>query len=333
MTPANLERGPSLPNLVGTSAAMRALKRDLRRLAPLPTTILVTGETGTGKSEVARALHHASPRVGAPFVQVDCASLAPSLVESELFGHEAGAFTGARALHRGRLERAGAGTLFLDEVGELSPALQTRLLRVLQERTFERVGGTRPLRFAARVVAATHVDLESAVRTGRFRADLYYRLHVARLHVPPLRKRVEDIPLLVEHALARMGARLGLPLCQPPEGFLERLAQHPWQGNVRELLNVIEVLLVRSEGGRLSTAALDELLGRAPLLRPGADGGAWLARDRPSAPEADHPERIAAALRATGGNVARAARRLGVARSTLRHRIARYGLTELIPRD
>jgi DNA-binding NtrC family response regulator len=333
MSPPIAETGAPLPNLIGRSAGMRALRRDLRRLAPLPTTVLVTGETGTGKSEVARALHHASPRSREPFVQVDCAALAPSLVESELFGHEAGAFTGARSLHRGRLERAGAGTLFLDEVGELPAALQTRLLRVLQERTFERVGGTRPLRFAARVVAATHVELESAVRAGRFRADLYYRLHVARLHVPPLRQRIEDIPLLVEHALARLGGRLGLSPCAPPEGFLERLARHPWQGNVRELHNVIEVLLVRSEQGRLSLAALDDLLGHGPRLCAGAGGAGWLARDRASGPEADSAELIAAALRTTGGNVSRAARRLGIARSTLRHRIARHGLTHLIPRD
>lgn len=307
---------------------MRRLRARIRSLADLPTTVLVTGETGTGKGEVARALHRASRRRARPFAVLDCGALSPSLVESELFGHEAGAFTDARARRRGRLETAGAGTLLLDEIGDLAPGLQTRLLRAIEERRFERVGGTETLALRARVVAATHVDLEEAVRRGRFRADLYYRLDVARLRIPPLRERAEDLPDLVDGMLGDLCARLGRPRPFPSHDFLARLAAHSWPGNVRELRNVLERILVSGPLARLEPSLLDEALGAT---------GPLLLRDAPhpvpAREGAAERRRIAAVLRETGGNVARAARRLDLPRTTLRRRIARYGLRDLLPRD
>jgi len=306
--------------LVGGSPALRALRARIRCLAPLPTTVLLEGETGTGKGVAARALHRLSGRSRQPFIHVDCAALSASLFESELFGHERGAFTGATAQRPGRLEAAGEGTLFLDEVGLLGPTRQAKLLRVLQDHAYERVGGTRPLRLRARILAATNLDLRRAVAEGGFRADLYYRLRVARLRLPPLRERLEDLPALVGHALARLAPRLGVPRPRPTVGFLRSLAAYEWPGNVRELINLLEQLLALG-GGPVLTA--QDLLG---VLAPPGDS---------ACPCGPGPEalRIAAVLRDVGGNVSRAARRLALPRTTLRRRIRRYGLRELIPRD
>ncbi len=312
--------------LVGETPVLRELRRSIARLAALPTTVLIQGETGSGKGVVARALHNGSPRSGRPFVHVDCASLAPSVIESELFGHERGAFTGAIAARAGRIERAEGGTLFLDEIGELSPPLQAKLLRALQERVIERVGGDRPIAVAARIIAATNVELEPAVASGAFRADLFYRLRVASLRVPPLRDRLADLPLLVDAALERLSRALGVARPRASADFVARLAQHAWPGNVRELCNLLESLLALGCGDTLSAAALDAAFGpdaSALPLAPGAE----------SVSLRGEPERIAHALAGAGGNVARAARRLGLARSTLRARIRRYDLARLIPRD
>jgi DNA-binding NtrC family response regulator len=278
---------------VGGCEAMQALRGQLEKLASLPSTVLLLGETGTGKGVAAQWLHAAGARRERPFVHVDCAGLPESLFESELFGHERGAFTGAWAARVGRAEAAADGTLFLDEVGELPPRLQAKLLRLLQERCFERVGGGTVRPFRARVVAATHVDLDAAAARGSFRRDLLFRLDVARVALPPLRERREDMPALAAALAARAAARLGLPPRALDASFLVRLARHDWPGNVRELENALERWLIGASG----PVAVDEA------------------------------RRLARAVEQCGGNVARAARRLGMARSTLRGRLDRLALT------
>ncbi|MGH0029033.1 MAG: sigma 54-interacting transcriptional regulator [Myxococcota bacterium] len=294
--------------LSGESDAMRRVRRELARLAPLDTTVLLTGPTGTGKGVAARALHRASGRRGA-FVHADCASLPPSLFESELFGHERGAFTGAHARRAGRLERADGGTLFLDEIGELDAALQTRLLRVLQDRRFERLGGVAALPMRGRVVAATSRDLAFEVRAGRFRADLYFRVAVAVVALPPLAERAADVETLAHRLTVRVADRLGLerPVLGP--AALDRLARHPWPGNVRELENAIERLVIRFAGRAVGEAEAGAVLDAAPAF---AGSG-----------EQATPGELARALDACGGNVAAAARSLGLPRTTLRRRLDR----------
>ncbi|MEN8158517.1 MAG: sigma 54-interacting transcriptional regulator [Myxococcota bacterium] len=236
--------------LIGASAAMAAVRRQIERLADLPSTVLIVGETGTGKSLAARALHAAGRRARHPFVHTDCAGLPESLFESELFGHARGAYTGAVGARPGRVERAGEGTLFLDEIGELPLRLQAKLLRLLHERCFERLGSATPRPFRGRIVAATNRDLGAAVRTGRFRRDLWFRLDVLRLELPPLREHLEDLPALAAALLARIATRLGLP-CPPLEPhFLADLAAHDWPGNVRELENALERWLITGDRGR-----------------------------------------------------------------------------------
>jgi two-component system response regulator HydG len=302
------------PEWVAASAAMRRIAGEIDRAAALSSTVLLLGETGVGKGLVARTLHGRSPRRQLPFVHADCASLAPSVLESELFGHERGAFTGAVARRIGRLERAGAGTLFLDEVGELDAALQGRLLRVLQDREYERVGSSEPRRFGARVVAATQRDLASDVRAGRFRADLFYRLDVIRIAIPPLRERREDVPPLCAALLARIAARHGAVAPRLCADAVAALARHAWPGNVRELENALERLFARFPG---APVAADDVRG---VLHPCPALCEELVCDAPAA-LAD----IARALRDARGNVAAAARTLGVPRTTLRRRIAHIG--------
>ncbi|HEX2188889.1 MAG TPA: sigma-54 dependent transcriptional regulator, partial [Longimicrobiaceae bacterium] len=235
-------------NMVGQSGAMDALFRMVGRIAPVNTTVLITGESGTGKELVARALHRHSRRAGAVFVAVNCGAIPPTLLESTFFGHEKGAFTDARSAHRGAFEQADGGTLFLDEVGELSPAAQAGLLRVLQEGEITRVGGERTLPVDVRVVTATHRDLRAEVDAGRFREDLYWRLNVVSLHLPPLRERPEDIPLLAEHFVAKHAARLGVAPLPVDADALALLVAHDWPGNVRELENAVERALVLAPG-------------------------------------------------------------------------------------
>jgi len=298
--------------LLGQSPAARRLRRELATAARSPCTVLLEGETGTGKGLAARTLHALSSRRAHPLVHVDCASLPPGLVESELFGHERGAFTGASERRPGRLERAGAGTLFLDEVGELPIPLQAKWLRVLQDREFERVGGAATLRLGARVVAATHRPLRADVETGRFRADLYYRLAVVRVHVPPLRDRPGDAAVIARRLLPRVARRLDEEPPRPEPGFFEGLGRHPWPGNLRELANALEVLVVRYPGRAVGSEEL------CSVLEPFAVGSCSAVAPR---------DRATRALERHGGNVARAARELGWSRSTLRYRMARWGVS------
>jgi transcriptional regulator with PAS, ATPase and Fis domain len=309
---------------------MEALRGEIIAAAPMRSSVLILGETGTGKGLIARTMHQNSPWRGRPWVHVDCAALSPNLIESELFGHERGAFTGAGGLRKGRFELAEDGTIFLDEIGDLDLPLQAKLLRVLEEREYERVGGGQTLRMKARVLAATSRDLAQAVRDRCFRRDLYYRLNVIQLRVPPLRERVSDIPLLVRAGLERLSDRLELPVPRVANAFYGRLMAYNWPGNVRELMNLLERCLVHRRVATLEAEDLDGLLEdvcSAPAAR-----GTPQEQERPVGSESD-PEVITRVLVEAGGNVTRAARRLGIPRGTLRYRICQLGLESLIPKD
>src|SRR5918994_1863046 len=246
---AQLQERYQFGGIVGRSRAMRELFQLLETLAPTASTILVTGETGTGKEVVARAIHHNSPRRAQRFVAINCSAIPETLLEAELFGHVRGAFTGAVGNRQGRLEQAHKGTLFLDEVGTMSAALQMKLLRVLQEREFERVGDSHTIKVDVRVIAATHSDLEAMVKDGSFREDLYYRLNVIPVQLPPLRERRDDIPLLVQHFLQKLGAEQVPPrIATMSQEALRRLMSYAWPGNVRQLENVVERALAFSHG-------------------------------------------------------------------------------------
>lgn len=319
-------------DLVGTSAVFRELLSEVRAVAAVRSTVLLSGETGTGKGIIARTIHRLSDRSDRRFVHVDCSSLAESVIESELFGHQKGSFTGAVESRPGRFEVAGDGTIFLDEIGELSPALQVKLLRILEDREFERVGSSRTQPMKARVIAATNRDLRRLVEQRRFRADLYFRLDVFQLRVPPLRDRRDDIPPLVHMALARIAERLELPVPAVTDGFLAGLMQHAWPGNVRELMNAIERILIRDHGPVLGAEALAGLAWAEPDPSDEKAG----SREVLGAGSLDvelNRETVAEVLLEVGGNLSRAARRLGIARSTLRYRIRQLGLEALIPRD
>jgi DNA-binding NtrC family response regulator len=319
--------------LIGESRAMRNLRREIRAVAALPASVLLTGETGTGKGAAARALHARSPRARGPFVHVDCAALSPTLIESELFGHERGAFTGALDRRVGRFELAGEGTVFLDEIGELDERQQAKLLRVLHDREYERIGGIVTLPMTARVIAATSRSLLREVREGRFRADLYFRLNVIQLRLPPLRERRGDVPLLARALLPRLAASLGVEPCELDDAVCSRLAARAWPGNVRELMNVLERLLIRGAGRGVGLADLEGVFDTEawPTTDAALASAQGFADRDAGARPAPAPERIAAVLRANGGNVARTARELGVPRTTLRHRLRRLGLAVRSP--
>ncbi|MEW6217902.1 MAG: sigma-54 dependent transcriptional regulator [Thermodesulfobacteriota bacterium] len=320
-------------NLVGKTPAMLAVYHLIEKVAPTPATVLITGESGTGKELVARAIHFHSNRKDAPFVSVNCAALADSLLESELFGHEKGAFTGAVALRKGRFELADSGTLFLDEVGDMSAALQTKLLRALQERSFERVGGTRSLTVDVRVVAATNKDLKDEVGRGSFREDLYYRLNVVHIQLPPLRERADDIPLLVAHLLAKHTRIMGRPgLTVAPEA-LRYLMSLPWEGNVRELENTVERAVILASGSTIQKEDLQPAGGEAP---PRSDWSAGPDLDRLLPSHVPLPDVLATveehlirrALANAGQVQAHAAHELGIAKSLLQYKMKKYGIAK-----
>jgi DNA-binding NtrC family response regulator len=308
--------------IVGDSPAMQAVLDVARRAAPTGTTVLLLGESGTGKEVLARAIHRWSLRAGRPFVVVNCVALSEELLESELFGHEKGAFTGAHQQKRGKLEVAHGGTVFLDEVGDIRPALQAKLLRVLQDQTFERVGGTRPIQVDLRFIAATNRDLTLAVRQGHFRLDLFYRLHVVSVTLPPLRERPGDVLPLAHHFLERYRREVKRELSGFRAEALACLRRYPWPGNVRELQNAIERAVVLAEGPEVALRDLP-----AEVREAGAAGGLVReARSFHAAIEEFKRGLIVSALRRTGGNRTRAARLLGLQRTYLARLIRDLGV-------
>ncbi len=307
----------ALGNLIGASTAMQRVYRTARQVASSRATILITGESGTGKGELARAIHGLSPRKGGPFVALHCAALSDTLLESELFGHEKGSFTGADRRRLGRFEAAHGGTLFLDEVGEIPAATQIKLLRVLQERTFERVGGNEPISVDVRVVAATNRDLEQAVRDGAFREDLFYRLKVVNIEMPPLRSRDTDIVLLANSFLVRFAAENTRTIDGFSDAARARLLSHAWPGNVRELENAVESAVVLCEGSRIEQEHLPEDVGSASKGKVAIPGSTLAEIERYA---------ILATLEATGGSTRRAADMLGVSLRTVQYRAAEYGV-------
>ncbi len=313
-----LSRKYRLCDLVSKNARMAEIFELVRGVASHRSTVLIQGESGTGKELVARAIHFTGDRRSRPFVAVSCAALAETLLESELFGHERGAFTGAVAQKKGKFELADGGTLFLDEIGDVSPKLQVDLLRVLQERRFFRVGGTGEIEVDVRVIAATHRDLAREVREGRFREDLFYRLDVINLRLPPLRERREDIPLLAQEFLDRLSHELGREAAGISDQALRLLMDHDWPGNVRELENAVERALVTCATGALSAEDF-------AFLRPRSAPPAATAALLPGLTLAQvEREFIEATLRRTGGNVKAAAAALGIDRSTLYDKIRKY---------
>jgi len=305
-------------DLVSKSPRMAEIFELVREVASQRSTVLVQGESGTGKELVARAIHFSGERGERPFVAVSCAALAETLLESELFGHEKGSFTGAVAQKKGKFELADGGTLFLDEIGDISPKLQVDLLRVLQERRFFRVGGTAEIAVDVRVIAATHHDLAADVREGRFRDDLYYRLNVINIRLPPLRERREDVPLLAQEFLDRLAHELGREVSGISEEALRVLMDHEWPGNVRELENAVERALVTCKAGVLGAEDF------AFLSRPAAPATTGLSLPAGLTLQDLEREYIAATLRRTEGNVKAAAEALGIDRSTLYEKVKRY---------
>ncbi len=320
---ADLDIAPArLGDLIGQTPVMQKLVKEIGKVAAAPrATVLVTGESGTGKELVARVIHNYSFDEPRPFVGINCSAIVETLLESELFGHERGSFTGATASKPGKFEVAADGTVFLDEIGDLSPQLQAKLLRVLQEREFERVGGTKRIGLQARVIAATHRELTEEVKVGRFREDLYQRLKVITLRVPPLRERMEDIPILVKSLLERINGRVHKRVTRVPPEVMEALVRLPWRGNVRELENVLTRAVVLSPGEVLLAESLprDE-----PTLEQ--DASNWLPADAPL-PTLEEAERqlIERALVLTRGHKGRACQMLGISRPTLERKLVKYG--------
>ena len=323
LAPSGVTTHDGFEGLVGRHPEMVRVYQLITQIAATPTTVLITGESGTGKELVARAVHARSERRGQPFVAVNVAAIPETLVESELFGHEKGAFTGAHAKKLGRFELAHGGTVFLDEIGTLRMDLQAKLLRVLQEREIERLGGIRPVPVDVRILAATNVNLRSAVKARTFREDLYYRLNVVPIHVPPLRERREDIPALVEHFVRKIARECNRDVRGVSTGALEVLTRYDWPGNVRELENVLHraVVLARSPVIHLQDVPLDVAMPETGS-RLGEDTGPPLRE----AMEQFERQYILRVLEGTGWNVSRAARRLGVHRNTVLTKLSGWGI-------
>jgi two-component system response regulator AtoC len=326
--------------LVGETAAMRKLSEQIDKIAAaVDVTVLITGESGTGKEVAAREIHSRSPLAGEPFVAVNIGGIHEGLMESELFGHEKGSFTGAAARKQGLFELAGRGTIFLDEIGEMPMALQVKMLRVLQEKKLRRLGGNSDIPITARIISATNRDPEALVKEGRFREDLYYRLNVFRLSLPPLRERMADIPLLVDHLLSRLCARMGRPLPQLAAGVMGKLATYSFPGNIRELENTLERAIIYCEGNVIREGDIDLHKGREPVVGPAVSdtpavapvaspvgvGEAGVAGADLSMDDIEK-KAILDALAKCNGNRTRAAEMLGLSRKTILNKLKSWGL-------
>jgi len=314
--------------LIGESEAWRDVVELIGKICrSQATTILIEGESGTGKNVVAKAIHHGSPRADRPFMNITCSALTETLLESELFGHERGAFTDAKTLKKGLLEVAEGGTVFLDEIGEMGPAMQVKVLRFLEEKTFRRVGGTREIRIDVRIIAATNRDLEKAVRDGHFRGDLFYRLKVIPIHLPALRERPEDIRLLVQYFLEEFNQEFHKNTMSVAQDAMDRLEEHDWPGNVRELRNVVERIMILEDKEQIEPKDLPSVVLRAASLAP-ADG------EEPTLPvgamtlEEMERRAILQALEQARHNQVQAAKLLGISRDTLRYRMKKFGMLD-----
>jgi formate hydrogenlyase transcriptional activator len=311
--------------IIGKSAAIRQVLEQISIVAPTDATVLLHGETGTGKELVANAIHNLSSRRGRAFVRTNCAAIPSGLLESELFGHERGAFTGALMQRKGRFELADGGTLFLDEIGDISLELQPKLLRVLQEQEFERLGSARTIQVNVRMIAATHRDLSAMIQDAKFREDLFYRLNVFPIEIPPLRERPEDIPLLVNYFASKYSRRMGKQITWISTATMDALTNSPWHGNVRELANFIERAVILSSGGELEVPMSE--------LSPSPARTSWPGIASTPVPTFKDAERqvIIDALSAASGRIAGkggAAERLGLKRTTLQHKMRQLGITK-----
>jgi Nif-specific regulatory protein len=307
-------------NIVGSSRGMQMVYEQVAQVAPTSTTVLIRGESGTGKELVAHALHYSSPRAKKPFVKVSCAALPESLIESELFGYEPGAFTDARSQKKGRFELAHGGTIFLDEIGELTPSTQVKLLRVLQEREIERLGGVQPIKVNVRVVAATNKDLEAAVKEGGFREDLYYRLNVYSIYLPPLRERKTDIPLLADHFVEKHAAGHGKDVRRIATSAIDMLMSYHWPGNVRELENCIERAILVCDGGAIHAHHLP------PTLQTAEVSGTLARQSLREALDAYEKDLVQDSLKSARGNRAKAARLLHTTERILGYAVRKHGI-------
>jgi DNA-binding NtrC family response regulator len=319
---AELGRRYEFDNIIGRSGAMQEIFATIERVAPSRATVLLTGESGVGKDLIARAIHFHSPRTDKPLVKINCTAIPENLMESELFGYEKGAFTGAQTSKPGKFEQADSGTVFLDEIGDVPAAIQVKLLRILQEREFERLGSNVTRHIDVRLVAATNQDLRAALEQGTFREDLYYRLNVVPINIPPLRERKQDIPFLANHFIKKLAPDAGRQVEGITDAAMEKLMAYHWPGNVRELENVIERSLVMATGTQLDAA--DIKLEDAPRARQQTDGSHFL----PEGLTLDQYEQeiIREALKRADGNKSQAARLLGLTRNALRYRLTQMGL-------
>ncbi|MDZ7402221.1 MAG: sigma-54 dependent transcriptional regulator [candidate division KSB1 bacterium] len=320
-----LEEQFNYGEIIGKSRAMQEVYRTIEKVAATDSSVLIYGESGTGKELVARAIHKLSPRKDKPFIRVNCGALVENLLESELFGHEKGAFTGAMKRKKGRFELAHQGSIFLDEIGDISPNMQLKLLRVLQEKEFERVGSEETIQVDVRILAATNKNLSELVQQGKFREDLYYRLHIIPIYLPPLRERKEDIPLLVQHFIKQLAAELKKPAQAITDAAMEKLINYPWPGNVRELENVIERAIVLSDKAVIDAADLPILPATGAERLPGdlLDRFGYKLNETLAAVE---KQLIEKAMNETQGNKNQAAKLLGIGTSLLYYKLEKYGI-------